>query len=132
VAGNESASARTVARVVVALVFSWHGLVPKLLLRADDESLMLTDAGLGRARADALVAAAGVAELAWAILLLTLGRRHRWPWFATIALMALLTAALAFTSPRYFALPFNPLTLDLCVAALSWIALPARGERAKK
>jgi uncharacterized membrane protein YphA (DoxX/SURF4 family) len=111
-----------VARATLALVFAYHGLVPKLLARDADELAMLRDGGVPPAWAATALVAAGVAELAFAVLLLSCWRR-RWPSVACLLLMLGATAAVAVSSPRYLAAAFNPLTLNASVAALALVDL---------
>jgi hypothetical protein len=106
------------ARLPLALVFAYHGLVPKLLLRDRDEVALLRDARVPPGSLPML----GIAELAMAVVLL-LFWRSRWPPALCIALMAAATVSVAAFSPRYLGAAFNPVTLNLCVAALALIDL---------
>jgi hypothetical protein len=45
-AEDRLSAVHAVARVTLALVFLWHGLVPKLLFRHADELALLRDGGL--------------------------------------------------------------------------------------
>jgi DoxX-like family len=110
------------ARTTVALVFAYHGLVPKLLIRDADEIAMLQDAGVPSDWLPTALSAAGFAELAFAFVLL-LFWRHRWPSVACLVLMLAATVAVIAFSPRYLGAAFNPLTLNLSVAALSLLDL---------
>lgn len=109
------------ARGTAATIVFWHGLVPKLLRGDPDELAMLRDMGFGAPAADRLVMVGGVSEIAWALLLLVLGR-HRAPWIATIVLMVIALGAVAWNSPRYLSQAFNPVTLNAGVIALAAIA----------
>jgi hypothetical protein len=108
----------TVARAVAAFTFLWHGLVPKLLARDPAEVAPLLAAGLSPATSDALVTAAGFAEIGWAALLLCTWRQ-RWPLLATAAAMLFLLGGVLATTPAAVTRAFNPLTLNLALAALS-------------
>ena len=55
-----------VARVALAAVFAYQGLVPKLLARHADEIAMLRDAGVAAGVTDIAVTALGISELAFA------------------------------------------------------------------
>ena len=66
------------ARGAMAFVFAYHGLVPKLLRRDVDELAMLRAAHVPQDWAPATLAGAGVAELAFALILLRFWGR-RWP-----------------------------------------------------
>jgi hypothetical protein len=116
------AIAHAVARLTLALVFVYHALVPKLALRHPDEVAMLLDAGVPPAAAEtALVMLAG-AELVMAACLCLFWRR-RWPPAVCIGLMAAATIGVAAASPRYLGAAFNPVSLNLVVAALATIDL---------
>lgn len=115
-------AARAAARGALALVFAWHGLVPKLLVRHPDEAAPLLALGCPEETAWTLVVAAGVAEIAFAACLLLLWRR-RWPALACLAFVVPVTVLVAFASPQLFLGAFNPLTLNVAVAALAVVDL---------
>jgi uncharacterized membrane protein YphA (DoxX/SURF4 family) len=69
-----------VARVGLAIIFAYHGLVPKLLLRNPDESAMLRDVGVSTDKLRAIVLAFGFGEILFALCLLAFWR-FRWPAF---------------------------------------------------
>ena len=111
-----------VARMAVAAVFLWHGLVPKLLFRHPDEAVMLTDAGVGAATAAVGVVAAGVGEILLATALIVFWRSRGWLWLV-IVLMMVAIGSVGWYSPRFLTYAFNPVTLNGCVLALATIAL---------
>lgn len=109
-----------IARMSIAFVWIWHGLVPKLLFRHIDERRMLTQAGLPVA----LLPWIGVLEICFGLLILVAWRR-RPILIVNIVLMFAATLAVAARSPAYLVAAFNPVTLNLAVAALAsigWIA----------
>jgi hypothetical protein len=116
-----------IARITLAVVFAYHGLVPKLLARNADEMAMIRDAGIAAGPAGVLVTVLGVLELAFAAMLL-LAWRQRWPLFACIAAMLFATVGVGLSSPRYLVAAFDPFTLDLAVVALAVIDLLALGS----
>ncbi len=117
----------TIARSALAAIFSYHGLIPKLLTRNVDEIAMVRDAGLAAGTAGSAVTALGVLELSFAVVLLVAWHR-RWPLFVCLALMLLATAAVGINSPRYVGAAFNPLTLNLAIASLASIDLLVVGS----
>jgi hypothetical protein len=117
----------TISRIALAAVFSYHGLVPKLLTRNGDEIAMLRDAGFAAGMAGPVVTALGILEMSFALVLLVAWHR-RWPLFVCIGLMILATAAVGMNSPRYFTAAFNPLTLNLAIASLATIDLLVVGS----
>lgn len=127
---NRLATVHAVARVTLALVFLWHGLVPKLLAHHADEVALLRDGGLSAAAADRGVTLLGLGEITFALVLLATWRiRAIFPLVA--AAMVVVTIGTGLHSPRYIPAAFTPVTLNLCVAALAiigWYASePRRG-----
>lgn len=109
-----------IARISIAAVWIWHGLVPKLLFQALDERAMLTQAHLSTA----LLPWIGSSEILFG-LFMVIAWRMRLLFLLNIALMVLATAAVAIQSPAYVAAAFNPFTLNLCVvslAAVGWVS----------
>jgi uncharacterized membrane protein YphA (DoxX/SURF4 family) len=105
------------ARVTIALVFTYHGLVPKLLMRDADELNMLADAGVPPNWLSTTLSAVGIAELAFALILIVYPR-HRWPPIACILMMFMATVTVVLCSPRFLTAAFNPLSLNASIAAL--------------
>jgi uncharacterized membrane protein YphA (DoxX/SURF4 family) len=111
-----------VARLGLALVFVYQGLVPKLIARHADEIAMLRDVGVGDEIGRRAMTALGVSELAFAAALLFAWHR-RWPAFACLGSMLLATVVVGLNSPRYFEAAFNPVSLNVAVACLAAIDL---------
>jgi hypothetical protein len=109
-----------VARVSLALIFAYQGLVPKLLGPHPDEIAMIRDAGIAAANTRFVVASLGVAELLFAASFLVFWYR-RWPAFVCLGLMVLATIDVAVNSPRFLGAAFNPLSLNLAIACLATI-----------
>lgn len=126
-----------VARVTLAFVLLWHGLVPKLLFRHPDEYRLLADGGVPRGWMDAVTTAHGVGEVALGLAFLVLWRA-RWLFPLVLAFMAASLAAVAAASPRFLTAAFNPVTLNACVAALAAVgwsasrALPSARRRVRR
>ena len=120
----------SLARLSVAFVFLYHGLVPKLLLLHPSEiALAQATPTLGLDPAF-VIRIAGIAEVLLSLALLVFWQR-RWPlYLAGIALLGLLAATLVFV-PSIAVAAFNPISLSVTTLALVWIALQAeRGIRA--
>jgi uncharacterized membrane protein YphA (DoxX/SURF4 family) len=111
-----------VARVGLALIFIYHGLVPKLLGPHSDEVAMLRDAGIGPESMGVVVTAVGIGELLLGLSLLLFWNR-RWPPFLCLGLMLMATIGVAISSPRYLGAAFNPVSLNLAVTCLAMIDL---------
>ncbi|HET7231302.1 MAG TPA: DoxX-like family protein [Longimicrobium sp.] len=114
--------------MTLAFVFLWHGLVPKLLFRHPDELELMRDAGLSASGAETAVMVIGVAEVAYALVLLLAWRVRALLLVATAA-MVVITPGIVFGSPRFVPAAFNPVTLNLCVAVLGVIGWMASGSR---
>jgi hypothetical protein len=103
-----------VARIGVAFIWLWHGLVPKLLFPSVDEKAMLTAAGLPVT----ILPAFAVAELVLAAATLVL-----WRWrplfIVNVVAMAAALAGVAWYSPAYLTAAFNPVTLNVAMMLLS-------------
>jgi hypothetical protein len=114
--------ARSAARIGLAFVFAYHGLVPKLLGPHPDEVGILLDAGVPAESARTMVVVSGVAEIALAIVLLWRWR-DRWPVLALSAFLVVAPIWIAVTSPARLAAAFNPLTLNVCMLLLAAVDL---------
>lgn len=113
--------AHAVARLALATILLYQGLVPKLLYHHPTELAILSDAGLAPQTATVAVNLLGVTEVAVGILLL-MAWRARWPLAAIAALMPVTLAGIAATSPHVLPAAFNPVALNVSVAALAAIA----------
>lgn len=115
-----------VARLGLAIIFAYHGLVPKLLLQSPDEFAMLRDIGVSPAKLHAIVLVAGFGEMLFAACLLAFWR-FRWPAVLVIVFALLATVGVAYGSPHYFGGAFNPVSLNLailCLAITDLLSLP--------
>lgn len=109
-----------VARVSIAFIWIWHGLIPKLIYRNIDERIMLAQAGVPAH----FLPWIGAAEIIFGLLVLAAWNR-RSVFLSNILFMLIATIAVAVHSPAYLAAAFNPVTLNLAVVALSiigWLA----------
>jgi hypothetical protein len=108
------------ARISIAAVWIWHGLVPKLIYRHADERAMLAQAGVSIS----LLPALGISEVLLGVAILCTWRRRE-VYIANIALMIAALVAVALNSSAYLQAAFNPVSLNFAVIALSvvgWIA----------
>jgi hypothetical protein len=121
---GQRAVIHAVARLCIAFVFLYHGLVPKLLYRHPTELAILLDAGLPASAAAMALVLIGLAEVAFAGVILA-AWRTRWPFVATVVLMLGALAGVAHNSPGTLPAAFNPVTLNLSMAALAVIGWAA-------
>jgi len=111
-----------ICRLMVSFIWIYQGLVPKLLFRNPDEGAMLADAGWSAESILAGVRWAGIAEIAFGVLMLVAWRVR--PLFAvTVALMLVALVFVGIESPRYLSAAFNPVSLNLPMISLSVIGL---------
>ena len=113
-----------VARSTIAFIWLYHGLVPKLLYHDPIELDLLSRISTPGSRLQVAVTVAGLVELFFSFLLVALWR-YSWPLWATLGLMLIGIPVVAITAPTYLSAAFNPLTLNLAVAALAAIAIIA-------
>jgi len=116
-----------IARVGLAIIFAYHGLVPKILLRQRDELSMLRDIGVPLDKVRVFTVLLGVVELLFAGCLLAFWR-SRWPALFTVAFAVMATLGVAYESPQYLGAAFNPISLNLAIACLALIDLVSLAE----
>lgn len=115
------------ARLALAAVFIWHGLVPKILWLSPDEVAMIAAHGLPDHPlfAPPLIAAVGgAAEVLLGIALLAMWRQ-RWPLLLAGAVLLALLLDVVLLSPHLLIQAFNPLSTNLAALALcavAWLA----------
>jgi hypothetical protein len=112
-----------ISRGTVAFIWFYHGLVPKLLYR-DKIELDLLSRIAPPEKLHTAVTLAGLVEISFALLLVVLWRRG-WPLWLTFALMIIGIPVVAMSAPEYLSAAFNPLTLNISIAALALIAIVA-------
>jgi hypothetical protein len=108
----------TLARASLVILWFYHGLVPKLLGPHHDETALALHAGISAAHAHAFLVALGIAEILFAATLAILWHR-RWPALISGLLMFVALLVVLITSPAAATGPFNVVTTNLLVAALS-------------
>jgi DoxX-like family len=118
----QRAAIYALARVSIAFVFLYHGIVPKLVRFDQDEQHLMLAAGVANRFVPAVLHGLGLAEMMFGALLL-LAWRARWLFVVTILLMVAAIGGVAITSPEYLVRAFNPVTLNVPVIALSIIGL---------
>jgi hypothetical protein len=116
-----------IARVVLAAILAYQGIVPKLVARHADELAMIRDTGVSAGTADMAVIAIGIVELAFATVLI-LAWNRRWPGASSTGKRTPATAVVGLSSPRFFEAAFNPASLHLAVAGLAAIDLLVLGD----
>ena len=123
---RDRALAYMLARGTAAFIWLYHGLVPKLLYHDRIELDLLgriTPANFLHMAANL----AGIAEVAFAFLLLLLWRQT-WLLWVTVVLMLVGIPIVALTAPEYLHAAFNPVSLNISLVALASIAIVSRRD----
>jgi hypothetical protein len=110
-----------IARGTATFIWFYHGLVPKLLYQ-DRSELDLLARITPPQYVHAAATSAGIAEVCFALLLVLLWRRS-WPLWVTLTFMLCGIPIVAATAPEYLHGAFNPVSLNIGLAALAGIAL---------
>jgi len=116
------AAIHALARVTLAVLWIYQGIVPKLLFRDTGELAIRQHSRIFSGFEGAVLNIAGVAEILFGLALL-LFWRSRALLKGNIAAMFALAAGALFSQPGLFTAPFNPATLNLAMAALSLAGL---------
>lgn len=111
------------ARSGLVLIWLYHGLVPKIIMRQPEEFAPIVDAGITDERIGFwMVMSAGVFEILVGLLML-IQWRTKWPLVLTLIAMPALLIGVACTSPRLLTGAFNPLTFNTATFLLALIAM---------
>jgi hypothetical protein len=114
-----------VATATIAFVWIYQGAVPKLMFRQSEEIAMLQDAGISASAANSALSLIGFAEIVLGVLVI-LFSKFRWPFVLTFVLMIIATASVAVHSPARLIAAFNPVSLNVLMAAMAvvgWVCI---------
>ncbi|HEY8309916.1 MAG TPA: DoxX-like family protein, partial [Gemmatimonadaceae bacterium] len=109
-----------IARCAIAGVFLYQGLVPKLIFRHSSEVRMLTESGVDPRATPSALFVIGLAEVILGVFML-IAWRPRWPFAIVLMLMAAALLEVAIVAPYTLSNAFNPVVLNISVAALAAI-----------
>jgi hypothetical protein len=116
-----------ICRISVAFTWIYHGLFPKLLGPHSDEIAMNMSLGFSQSRAATVSIWAGLAEIIFGIIIVTLWK-SRWPMRLTaFAMIGLLLFSIV-AKPELAVAAFNPVTTNLCVFALAVVGYQLQGD----
>ena len=113
-----------IARLALALVFIWHGLVPKILWLSPDEVAMISVHGLpahGVFAPEVIARLGGISEVLLGLLLVGV-RSRRWPLLLAGAVLILLLLDVLLLSPHLLVQALNPLSTNLAALTLCAVA----------
>ena len=108
-------------RVILAFLWVYQGVVPKLLGPDADELAMNLALGVSATVAWQISMVAGVVEIAIGLCVLLV--RRAWPLWLTLVLMAGLLGYVALLTPQLMSAAFNPVTINVAMAGLAWMVL---------
>ena len=117
-----------ISRTALAIVWIWHGLVPKLIVQHPDETAPLVAMGMEAETAWMIVTITGIGEILFGLLILFLPRSV-WPLWLTVIAMSGLLLGVLFTTPEAIGGAFNPVTLNLLMIGMAAIALFSDDKR---
>jgi hypothetical protein len=125
-ASRDRAIMYTLSRGMMAFIWFYHGLVPKLLYH-DRAELDLLSRVTPPQHVYAAATLAGVVEVLFAFMLIILWRQS-WLLWVSLVLMLIGIPVVALSAPEYLSGAFNPVTLNLSLAGFAVIALVARRD----
>jgi hypothetical protein len=111
-----------IANATLAIIWFYHGLVPKLLFTDTGELALLAQTGIAAGYETQALTAIGYGEIMFALLFIAF-LKSRYLHLVNIVLLVLLTAGAIFSQPYLFAAPFNPVTLNAAMIGLSLIGI---------
>jgi uncharacterized membrane protein YphA (DoxX/SURF4 family) len=113
-----------VSRIALAFVWIYQGIVPKLVCQSPVELGLLSHLG---PLYGFLCSVMGYGEMLFGLLLLL--TPWRWPFILNILAMVGLFGYVSFTEPGLLVQPFNPVTLNVALIALSIASLSSMGKQ---
>lgn len=113
------------ARAMLAFVFIYHGLVPKILWLSTTEAALATAHGL---YAPIISPIAGLGEILLGGALLFL-RRTLFPVYAAIGALVLLLLDVMIMMPALLSEAFNPVTLNLAVIFIAYVVIVTQARQ---
>lgn len=123
------------ARLTLGFIFIYQGLVPKLMF-LDKTELYLNQLHLAFIPAPVwlkpqlLAQLAGLGEIILGVLIIIVTRKN-WPiWLAIVALLVLLLDCVLL-APYLLTQAFNPLSTNIAMLGLAWIALQSQPNTIK-
>lgn len=118
-----------ISRIGLALIWLYHGLIPKLLFASAQEVEMNEKLMPFLSENTALISS-GIFEVLFGIAYLIFYREKRFN-YISIAFPLIATVTLIFTHSHFFTLAFNPFSINLSLAFLAWINLKSQDEKSK-
>ncbi|MBB3110292.1 hypothetical protein FHS18_002359 [Paenibacillus phyllosphaerae] len=117
----ERALLHYVSVAVLAILWGYEGLVPKLLFPESGELELLERTGWAAGGGHSLLMALGIVEIAAAVAVIKF-HRHKWLYRGQQLALILLAGIAIGAQPGLLAAPFNPLTLTIPMLAAAFVA----------
>ncbi|MDD7983426.1 DoxX-like family protein [Lentisphaera marina] len=114
-------STQKISRYSLAAIFFYHGLVPKLLFKSEQEVLM-NNAFLPFMEKDFALTSSGIAEIIYALALVIFSTNKKLL-YPAMAFSILATLAIIIQLPQLMTHAFNPFSINLAVFSLALIDL---------
>ena len=108
-----------ISRYSLAAIFFYHGLVPKVLFKSDQEVLM-NEAFLPFLEKDFALISSGIAEIIYALCLVFFAK-NKYLLLPAMAFSVLATIAIFFKLPELMTHAFNPFSINLAVFSFGLI-----------
>jgi hypothetical protein len=115
-----------VSRYSLAAIFFYHGLVPKLLFKSEQEVLM-NNAFMPFMEKNFALISSGVAEIIYAIALVAFASNKKLL-YPAMAFSVLATIAIIVQLPQLMTHAFNPFSINLAVFSLALINLKSLNQ----
>jgi uncharacterized membrane protein YphA (DoxX/SURF4 family) len=112
-------AAYIISRITLALIWLYHGLVPKLIM-ASEQEVILNEAFLPFLSKQAALVSTGIIEVVYSLALLVLFR-NRWLLLPSLVFSSVITVVLLIRFPELFGNAFDPFSINLAVFALALI-----------
>ena len=108
--------------IILAILWIYQGLVPKILVQASDELRIWALQGVSAEHASVLMQISGCAEIVFGLLFFVF-RKSLLLHALNLIAMLLLSGLIVWLDPSYFLQAFNPFVMNLAMATLSIIAI---------
>ncbi|TXK83542.1 DoxX-like family protein [Paenibacillus sp. N3.4] len=108
---------------ILSVDWIYQGLVPKLLVQNSGEMDILQSTGLFHGYESIVLAVMGICEISFGLFLLLLGRKWRKIMYLLNLILMVLLGISAIGQPHVYVEPFNPISLNVSMIALSLVGL---------
>jgi hypothetical protein len=116
-----------IARTIIAIIWLYHGLVPKLIFPSNSELALFTNAGFAYDAALVALRLLGIGEILLGLTMLV-AWHWRWLFLVNVGLLCLASLGVIVTSPAYLVEAFNSVILNLATLALALIGLVSSSD----